>query len=139
MVRSRVVRSWVVGGGLVHGGWVVRGGVVGRGVVGGRCGVVRGRLGRVVGSRGMVGGGVVGGGLVRCVRLVVGLALVPDVGDVSGVVVGVVGDDLGATVGEGDAVLAADDAVLVLGLLLVEVGAGVLVLDSVLVGEGPGG
>ena len=124
-----MVGGRVVGGGLVHGGGVVRGGLVGGRLVcrgGVRCGVVGRR--------------VVRGGLVRGrVGLVDGLALVPDVGDVAVLVVGVVGDDLGAAVGEGDAVLAADDAVLVLRLLLVEVGAGVLVLDAVLVGEGARG
>ncbi len=90
-------------------------------------------LGRVVGSG--LGGvsSLVGGGGVR------GVALVLHVGDEAVVVVGVIGDDLGAAVGEGDAVLAVDDAVLVLGLLLVEVGAGVVVVDAVLVGEGARG
>ena len=108
---------------------MVRGGL---GVVGGRRRVVRGRCG-VVRSRGGVVRSLVWSGLV------VGLALVPHVGDVAVLVVGVVGDDLGAAVREGDAVLSTHDAVLVLRLLLVEVGAGVLVLDAVLVGEGARG
>ena len=62
--------------------------------------------------------------------------LVLDVGDVSVLVVGVVGDDLGAAVGKGNPVLAGDDAVVILDLLLVEEGARVLVLHAVLVGEG---
>lgn len=115
-----------------------------RGVIGGRFGVVRlrgwgrgvvgGRMlrSRMVGSRCVVG---LGG---RMIGLVVGLTLVPDVGDVPVLVVGVVGDDLGPPVGEGDAVLSLHDSVLVLGLLLVEAGAGVVVVHAVLVGEGPG-
>ena len=63
-------------------------------------------------------------------------SLVLDVGDVSVLVVGVVGDDLGAAVGKGHPVLAGDDAVVVLDLLLVEEGARVLVLHAILVGEG---
>jgi len=87
---------------------------------------------------------------------VAGHALVLDVGDEAVVVVSVVGDDLqknfhgqhtfrcwflshlSAAVGQGDPVLSGDDAILVLGLLLVEAGAGVAVLDAVGVGEGPG-
>ncbi len=93
-------------------------------------------------------------------RAVGGDALVLDVGDVAVLVVGVVGHDLEnknnfnifyyvwelvcvrylcASVGEGDAVLSGDGAILILGLLLVEAGAGVLVLHPVGVGEGARG
>jgi hypothetical protein len=46
--------------------------------------------------------------------------LVLDVGDVSVLMVGVVGDDLGPAVGEGNTVLAGNHAVVILSLLLVE-------------------
>ena len=80
---------------------------------------------------GLVGGLVVG--LVAGLILgVVGLALVPDIGDVAGVaVVDLVGDDLGPAVGEGDAVLAVG-GVPVPVLVLAEVGARVAVLNAVL-------
>lgn len=92
--RLRVVGSWVNWDGLgVNGHW--------DGVWLGSRGVVWGRLG-VVWFRG------------------VGHSLVLDVGDVSVLVVGVVGDDLSPAVGEGDAVLAGNNTVVVLSLLLVE-------------------
>ena len=79
----------------------------------------------------MVGGLVVG--LVTGLILgVVGLALVPDIGDVAGVaIVDLVGDDLGPAVGEGDAVLAVG-GVPVPVLVLAEVGARVAVLNAIL-------
>lgn len=67
-----------------------------------------------------------------------GGALVLDVGDVAVEGVGVVGDDLDAAVGKVDPVLALNVAAGILGLCLVEVGAGVSVLHAVLVGEGLG-
>merc|ERR1719429_137457 len=82
----------------------------GRSRVVGRSRLVDGS--RVVGSRGRLvdGGGVVGGrgGLVdRLMGGVGGLALVLDVHDVARVGIGsVVGDNLGAAVGEEDTVLA---------------------------------
>ena len=71
-------------------------------------------------------------------RGVDGLTLVLDIGDESVLVIGGVGDDLGAAVGEGDTVGSLEVAVGVLLLSLVEAGAGVVIGDSVLVGEGLG-
>ena len=84
-----------------------------------------------------------GGGLVGAVAALGGgrvnrRALILDVGDVAVDVVGAVGHDLDAAVGEVDAVLALQVAVLVLLLGLVEAGTGVLVLHAVLVGVGLG-
>lgn len=80
-----------------------------------------GGWGRGVGGRG------VGSGLVHRVG---GLALVGDVGDVTVVVVGGEGDDLGAAVGKKDAVRSGGDLA-VAGLVVSEVVAGVVVLDGV--------
>lgn len=49
-----------------------------------------------------------------------------------------VGDNLGPAIGQSDSVFTTHNSMLVLGLLLVEVGSGVVVRDSVGVGEGPG-
>ncbi len=125
----------MVGGGVIDWGGlgvVDRGGVIGSG--GG--GVVGSRLGGMIrGGLGVIGGGV-GGGL-GVVGLVVGGALVLDVSDVAVLVVGVVGHDLGAAVGEGNAVLAGDDTVVILNLVLAEVSSRVFVVDAILIGEGP--
>ena len=63
------------------------------------------------------------------------LSLVFDISDVSTVVISGVGHDLGTTVGEGHAVFTVDNTFGVLGFRLVEAGARVVILDSVLVGE----
>ena len=95
--------------------------------------------GRLVDGGGLVsrggGGLVLGGGGAG----VAGRALVLHVGDVAGVVVGdVVAHDLGAAVGEEDAVLAVG-GVAVAGLARAEVDTGVLVPDAVLVAVVGGG
>ena len=121
-----------VSGGVVH----HRGGVIGGRVVGSRGGVIGSRL-RVIGSGGwgMIGGGgvvhrlrVVGGGLG-----VMGHTLVAHISDETVVVISVVLDVLGATVGKQDTVAALDIAGGVGHLGGVEVGSTVLVVDSVLV------
>lgn len=121
-----------VSGGVVH----HRGRVIGGGVVGSGLRVVRSWLG-VIGSggRGVIGGGdvvhrlrVVGGGLG-----VVGHTLVAHIGDETVVVISVILDVLGATVGKQDTVAALDVAGGVGHLGGVEVGSTVLVVDSVLV------
>ncbi len=95
----------------------------------GRGGVGRGGVdlgGGVDGPRGgvdLLGRGV-GAGLV-----VAGLALVGDLGDVAGVAVDVVGDALGAAVGEDDVVVAVGP-VAVAGLVLAEVVVAVRVLHA---------
>jgi len=133
-----VVWSWVVDRSRVIWGWL---GMVWSRVVWSRfvnnwSRVVWSWLGWVVWSRLVDDGGrVVWLGVVW---LVVWLSLILDVGNVAVFVVGGVGDNLCATVRKGDAVLAGDCAVVVLDLLLVEESAGVLVLDSVLIGERPG-
>lgn len=53
-------------------------------------------------------------------------------------VISVIGDNLCAAVGESNTVFSLNNSVLVLSLLLVEVSAGVVVRDSVGVGEGTG-
>ncbi len=94
--------------------------------------------GGVGGGRGVGGGGVVGSGLVGGLGLglvdgVLGLTLVPHISDVARVAIGDrVSDNLGAAVGKGNTVLAVG-GIAVTVLILVEVGAGVVVLDSVLV------
>ena len=79
----------------------------------------------------MVGLGVVGGRVVD--RLIVSLALVAHVGHVSAVVVGVVLDVLGPAVGQQDGVGSLHVAAAVSMLAVVEVGAVVVVVDTVLV------
>ena len=68
-------------------------------------------------------------------RGVLSLSLVFDISDESTVVISGVGHDLGTTVGEGHAVFTVDNTFGVLGFRLVEAGARVVILDSVLVGE----
>ena len=63
-------------------------------------------------------------------------AVIGDLGHVSVVVVGVVVDELGATVGEGDGVGALSDAGPVVGLGGGEPGAGVVIRHRIVVGEG---
>jgi hypothetical protein len=136
VVRGRVVGS---GFGVVDRGRVVRsrlGGISRGGVVrSGLGGVVRSRLGGRVVRSGFGGIGSRG----RVVRLVVGFTFVLDVGNVAVLVVGVVGDDLGATVGKGNTVFTGDHAVVVLGFLLGEIGTRVFVFHSIFVGERPRG
>ena len=100
----------------------------------------------MVGGLGVVSGG---GGVVRGLVVVslvaglvvvgvVGLALVPHIGDVAGVaVVDLVGDDLGPAVGKGDAVLAVG-GIAVPVLVLAKVGARVVILNTILVGVSSG-
>ena len=89
-----------------------------------------------------VGNGVglvwVGSGSISLHWGMVGNAFVFDISDVSVFVIGVVGHNLGAAVREGDAVFAGYNAVFVLGFLLVKIGAGVFVTDSISVSERTG-
>jgi len=127
VVGSGVVRGGVVGSGLGvvrSGSWVVNGS--GLGVVGSGFGVVRS------------GSGVVGSGF-GVVRLVMGLSFVFDISDVSVFVVSSVSHNLGTTIRKGNAVFAMHNTVVILSFLLAEIGAGVFILDSVFVGERPGG
>ena len=103
------------------------GGLVGRGGL-----VSRGRL---VSGSGLVGSRLVGLGLVLRVG---GLALVLDIGNVAVVVVSGVGHGLDTAIGKVDLV-GARDGLAVSGLLGVELGAGVVIRDSVLVSVGLGG
>merc|ERR1719210_764484 len=92
----------------------------------------------VLGGRGVVGSWVRGslvGGLVLGVH---SLAGVSNVSDVAVVVVGGVGDGLGAAIGQVDGV-GASDILAVSGLGLGKVGARVVVVDSVLEGVWLGG
>ena len=99
--------------------------------------VDRGRMLNMVSrSRGVVGRlmSLVAG----LILVVVGLTLVPDIGDVAGVaVIDLVGDDLGPAVGEGNAVLAVG-GIAIPSLVLAEVGARVAVLNTVLEVVGSG-
>merc|ERR1719360_250940 len=119
----------MVGEGMVGNGVMQRCGVtVSGGVVHHRSGVIGGRVvgsrGRVIGSRLRVIGGGVG---------VMGHTLVAHISDETVVVISVVLDVLGATVGKQDTVAALDIAGGVGHLGGVEVGSTVLVVDSVLV------
>ena len=53
-------------------------------------------------------------------------------------VISMIGNNLCTTIGEGNAIFSLDNSVLILGLLLVEVGPGVVVGNSVSVGDGSG-
>ena len=86
---------------------------------------------RGVGFRGRV---IFGSGVGR----VDGVSLVLDIGDVAVLMIGVIGDNLGAAVGEGDSVFAGHDAVFILSLLLVKTSSGIFILNSVGVGEWAG-
>ena len=106
MVRGRGIGGRVVGSGLVG-----RGRVVGSGLVG-RC--------RVVGSR------LVGGRLV-----LLGIALVPDIGNIARVgITNSVGHNLGAAIGKGNTVLAVGGIAVAL-LVGLEVGASVVISNSI--------
>ena len=155
-----MVSHWGVVGvsGVIHGSMVDRGVIGSRGVVDDR-GVVRGGGmvdyggvvggGGVVDNRGDVGsggvvdyGGMVGlgsvvglGGVVHGLGMVGG-TLVLDIGHKPVVVISVVVDVLGATVGQEDGVGSLHVAGTVGGLAGVEVGSRVIVMDSVFVGVG---
>merc|ERR1719215_443302 len=141
MIRSRLVRGRVIRGrvirsrfGVIDRGRVVRSGLrmirSGLGVIrsGFGSGVVRSGLGVIRSGSGL---GVVG--------FVDGFALVFDIGDISVFVISSVCDDLGTAVGKGNAVFAGDNTVVVLGFLFGEISTRVFILNSILVGEGPGG
>ena len=80
----------------------------------------------------------VGSGSVSLMDGVVGYTFVFDISDVSVFMISMVGHNLGTTVGEGNPVFTGYNAVFVLGLLFVKIGAGVFVTDSVSVGERTG-
>merc|ERR1740128_195467 len=91
----------------------------------------------VGGGRGVLGGGsmaVSTSGL----RGVDGGTLVGDISDESVVVVSGVGGGLDPAVGKGNDELSLDNSVGILGLGLLEVSLAVVIVDSVLVGEGLG-
>jgi hypothetical protein len=96
-----------------------------RGVLGGRG---------VLGSRCVLGGGVGGVLLIG----VLGLSFVLDISDETVLVVSGVGHNLDTAVGKVDTVRSLEVAISVLGLGLVEAGARVFIIDTVLVGEGLG-
>merc|ERR1719474_1756741 len=101
------------------------------------AGVRRGRS-RLVGLLGPLVGSRSGVGAVSSLGCggVLGCALVRHVSDESTLVVSVVADCLHTAVGKVHLVRSLHNTVLILALLLVVVGAGVVVLDSVLVREG---
>ena len=99
---------------------MVRGRVVG-------SGVVRSRL---VGRGRVVRSGLVGGGGV--VRSGLGISVILDISDKARVIINSVGHGLGTAVGEEDGVLAVG-VVAIPVLVSLEVGAGVVIMDSVAV------
>ena len=92
----------------------------------------------VKGSSMGVGLDWVGGGSVSLDWWVVGHTFVFDIGDVTVVVVSMVGHDLGTTIGKSHSVFAGDNTVGILSFFLVKVGARVFIADSVSVGERAG-
>ena len=96
-----------------------------------------------VGSRGVFGRSRLVGGLGVAIALlglsgVDGGALVADIGDEATLVISVIGHGLDAAVGKVDTVRTLNNTVVVLALALLEVGASVAIVNTVLVGEGLG-
>lgn len=69
-------------------------------------------------------------------RLVCRLSFVFNISDVSVFVVGVVGDNLGTTIGKGNTVFSADNTMIVLVLSMAEGSSGVGIIHTILIVEG---
>ena len=111
---------------------------LGRGKVGGGC---RGKGDLSVGLGGGIDrlGGIDGLGMAVSLlglRGVDGGTLVGNISDEASLMVSVVGDSLDTAVGKVDTVRALNNTVVILGLALLEAGAGVVILDTILVSEG---
>ena len=91
----------------------------------------------VGGGRGVLGGGGMAVSTLG-LRGVDGGTLVGDISDESVVVVSGVGGGLDPAVGKGNHELSLDNSLGILGLSLLEVSLAVVIVDSVLVGEGLG-
>ena len=94
--------------------------------------MVGGRLGSIHGLGGVVGGGL--GGISLGLR-VVGSSLVGHISNESSLMGGGVAGGLDTAIGKSNGEGASNITVLILGLLLVEVGGGVVISYAVLVGE----